>query len=73
MLFDGDDAIIAHVHQSAYAILFARSPDMLALLARFAAGECDFEDGQHASDCRACCAQVLIAQIEQETQDTLPH
>lgn len=62
-LMQGEE-VVALVFEERYAQLLSQSPQMLELIGRVAAQPCDFEaNGEHDSECCACAARELLANV----------
>jgi hypothetical protein len=71
MILDGD-VIVAHVHHPEYLRLFLYAPEMVSLIEKLGAMECDPSRPEHDSDtCAVCQARILLAIMQQRTDDRL--
>lgn len=66
MIVDGD-AIVAHVHDPDYLKMFLHAPEMISLIEKLGAMECDPSRPEHDSDiCGVCQARILLANLRAE-------
>lgn len=67
MIVDGD-AIVAHVHSPEYLQMFLHAPEMISLIEKLSAMECDPGSPGHDSErCGVCQARILLASMQKES------
>jgi hypothetical protein len=68
MIVDGD-VIVAHVHHPEYLRLFLHAPEMVSLVEKLGAMECDPSRPEHDSEsCAVCQARILLAIMQERAE-----
>jgi hypothetical protein len=63
MIVEGD-SIVAHVHDPEYLQMFLHAPEMISLIEKLAAMDCNPSRPDHDSEsCAACQARILLANM----------
>lgn len=66
MIVEGD-AIVAHVHNPDYVQMFLHAPQMISLIEKLGAMECDPSSPEHDSQmCGVCQARILLAVMQRD-------